>query len=131
MESPFWVPPAPSEAPNSRILAPFTGKRRCPRGIGESDSGSQTAGIAERGEVGPGRVVVDARAATRAARVALSRPCSSLAMRSLRLSTWCAEFGGALPFAVERLLGDSLLLLPLVDEHVHAQLLARKQVQVA
>jgi hypothetical protein len=41
------------------------------------------------------------------------------------------EVGSVLALAVERLFGDGLLLLPLIDEHVHAQLLAREQVQIA
>ena len=59
MERPFWVPPTPSEAPNSRIFTPLTGKRRCPRVDAKATAGDSRPGSLECREVGPGGVFLD------------------------------------------------------------------------
>jgi len=131
MDSPFWVPPAPLVAPNSRIRAPFTGKRRCPRVSAKAMAGARRPGSLSAARLGRVASSSMPRAATRAERVALSRPCSSLAMRSLRLSTWRARSVACCRSLSSACSATLCFFLPLVDQHVHAQLLVRKQIQVA
>ena len=114
MERPFSVPPRPSGTPNSRILTPLTGNGKRPRAEAKA-----TAGVSRPGSFRAARSIrlslaSAARSADRAARLALSRPCSTLPIKSLRLSTWRASASDLLPLGLERLFGLGLLFLPLL-----------------
>ena len=95
-------------------------------------AGAMPAGVLERGEVGSGRVLFDARAlASRAARVRTIEVRFELGDEILEVVDLMRQIGGALPFGIQCLLGDGLFVLPLVDQHVHAQLLAPEQGEIA
>ena len=86
-------------------------QRQAATGRGEGDRRRKPAGIVEGGQIdsvvlGLGRRVP----ADRAARLALSRPCSTLPIKSLRLSTWRASSERLLPLGLQHLLGFGLLV---------------------
>ncbi len=119
MERPFSEPPRPSGAPKSLIFTPLTGIGTCPRNDAKATAGASRPG--SRNADNAGRLSL--RAASRAARMAGSRPCSSLAIKSLRLSTCLARSAARVPFGVERLFALGLLFLPLRDQRGHARAL--------
>ena len=89
MDRPFSCPPSPSEAPYSLIRTPFTGSGKVPLARAKGIAGASRPGSLSAAR--PVRASVDffsspLRAASRAARVARSRSCSSLAISSCRSS---------------------------------------------
>ena len=98
-------------------------------------SAKATAGVSRPGSPKAARLGLVAsfsmeRAESRLARVAGSRSCFELGDQILDRVDLMREVGGVLTLGVERLLGDGLLLLPLVDEKSHAQLLAAEHFEV-
>ena len=103
METPFWVPPKPSAVPNSRILDSVHRQRQAAARRGERDRRGQPPGVVEGGNVRPallGRARGEMGGAVGAVEVGLE-----LADEVLEAVDLAGEVGGALAFAIERLLG--------------------------
>src|SRR5580692_7141138 len=97
----------------------------------ERNRGGEPAGILQGGQVGARGVFLDG------ARVQAGLPgCAIEALLELgdevlEVVDLVRQVRGALPLRVQRLLDRGLLLLPLVDQHVEAQLLVRQCGEVA
>ena len=92
METPFSVPPTPSGAPNSLIRTPLTGIGSRPRGEAKATAGASRPGSLRAARSIRLSLVVGGAVRRRARRGwRVSRPCSSLPIKSLRLSTWRAR----------------------------------------
>ena len=105
-----------SGVPNSFILTPLTGIGTCPRKEAKATAGARRPG--SRNADSAGRL--SERAASRASRVAGSRPCSSLAIKSLRLSTWSRQILRHGPARASSAVALGLLLLTFFDQRGHA-----------
>src|SRR5579863_6988176 len=95
----------------------------------EGDSGREPARIVERGDIGPavlGRAGGGVSGAIDAVESRLE-----FGDQVLEAIDLAGEIGGMLALVVERLFGRCLLLLPLVDEQIHAQLLEPEHVEIA
>ena len=82
----------------------------------EGDRRREPAGIRERRKVGRRRGSFRAASRRGARAAALSRPCSSLPIKSLRLSTWRASSPARVRSAVSAFSRLGLLLLALLDQ---------------
>ena len=131
MDSPFAFHRRRRNAPNSRIFTPFTGKRRCPRVAAKATAGNQAARVLERGEVGPGGVVLDrTRLGARRAGGGIEARFE-LGDEVLEAVDLARQVGGALAVRRQAPARSPLASLPLVDQNVHTQLLAPEQIEIA
>ena len=96
----------------------------------KATAGDRRPGSLKRGKIGPGRIVLDRRALGALGAGRRIEILFELGDQILERVDLVRQVGGALALGFERLFGGGLLLLPLVDENVHAQLLATEQIEV-
>ncbi len=93
--------------------------------------GREPAGILQSGQVGARGIFLDGAGIEAGLPGGAVEPLLELADEVLEVVDLVGEVRGVLPLCVQGLLDGGLLLLPLVDQHVEAQLLMRQRGEVA
>ena len=93
--------------------------------------GREPAGILQRGQIGARGVFLDGAGVEAGLPGSGVEPLLELADEVLEVIDLVRQLCGVLPLRVERLLDGGLLLLPLVDQHIEAQLLVGECGKVA
>src|SRR5580704_7051793 len=97
----------------------------------ECNGGREPAGILQSGQIGARGVFLDGAGVEAGLPGGAVESLLELADEVLEVVDLMRQIRGALPLRVERLLDGSLLLLPLVDQHIEAQLIVRERGEVA
>ena len=97
----------------------------------KGNRGREPAGILQSGQVGARGVFLDGAGVEAGLPGGGVEALLELADEVLEVVDLMREVGGVLPLRVEGLLDGGLLLLPLVDQHIEAQLLVRECGEVA
>src|SRR5580658_3863394 len=117
-----------AELPNPR---PVDRQMQMPAIRRERNRGREPARVLQSGQIGARGVFLDGAGVETGLPGGGVEPLLELADEVLEVVDLMREVGGVLPLRVEGLLDGGLLLLPLVDQHIEAQLLVRECSEVA